>query len=52
MQQEILARGPIACSIHAADDTFDAWDGTGVITDDRKYNGTTHVIVRTATRSV
>ena len=43
MMAEIYNRGPIACSVYADSDKFHYYTG-GVIYDDKKYSGTTHVI--------
>lgn len=43
MQQEIFENGPISCSLYAHSASFEEYVG-GVIKDDNKYDGTTHVI--------
>ena len=43
MKTEIASRGPIACSMYAHADLFEKYTG-GIIQDDTKYNGTTHVV--------
>jgi len=46
MQAEIESRGPIACLMYAHADGFENYSG-GVITDDTRYDGITHVVVVT-----
>lgn len=43
MKAEILARGPIACSMYAHADAFENYQG-GIIRDTTRYTGTTHVV--------
>lgn len=43
MQAEILARGPIACSLYAHSNSFENYKA-GVIIDHTPYNYTTHVV--------
>jgi len=46
MQAEIAARGPIACLMYAHADAFEKYAG-GIITDDTRYPGVTHVVTVT-----
>ena len=46
MMAEIYARGPIACSLYAHSPAFMGYTG-GIIQDNTKYNGTTHVVAIT-----
>lgn len=46
MKAEIAARGPIACLMYAHSDGFESYTG-GVIDDETRYDGITHVVVVT-----
>ena len=46
MMAEILARGPIACSVYAHSDAFENYH-SGIIKDPTSYNSTTHVVAIT-----
>ena len=43
MKQEIYNRGPISCLMYAHGDSFENYQG-GILTDNTKYNGTTHYV--------
>lgn len=44
LMSEVYQRGPVACYMYAHSDSFEDYTG-GIITDDTKYEGITHVVV-------
>ena len=45
MMQEIYERGPISCLMYAHAESFQKYNGSGILVDNTKYSGTTHFIV-------